>query len=742
VGRSRPAKPARSSVKLQRWMDLLAALLARRYPATLEDLAAEVPGYVRTDTDAATWRRMFERDKAELRRLGVPLETVTVEDGETVAYRLTSHDFYLPYLCESRAARGLSKPKRIDRYGYRGLTPLVFEPEELRFVSMAAERLRALNTASLSAAAESGLRKLHFDLPLGVLHPELEHVEHILGPRASTKAHVLDALIDAVTGRKRVQIEYYSIGADATAVREVEPYGLFLISGNWYLAARDMHKRAVRTFRASRIGRVRPNRRRPGARDYAIPDGFVLREYAQSREAWEIGDNEAIGVVVEFRGEGGAIAAAARLGTSLPGEPRRRQFQVRRLDTFARWLLSFGGEALPIAPDEARTTFGHLARKALAVHTRPVPDARKVMRKAAHGPHSEVASAADLARPQPNHQASAQLLRLLSALPILGAEESVDLKTVAARTGIPTTTLIQDLRAVGEREDTPAGFIEAVQVYLEHHRVRVITPHFLRPMRLTVTELVSLELGLAMLRRESSPEDQVWIDRARVRLHGALARAAAQDADQMQRKRPSGLEAAGLGVSTDRDRIHLSLLRRARLERKKLRVRYLAKRAATEPRTLHVYSIVYASGMWYVVAYCEDRKAVRRFRLDRIDSAEILPVSYSVPKGFSLDDELRGNQVLSHAPVDEVMRVWYSPRIARWIAERERSEQDVDGSVTLEHPMLDIDWAVRYVLQYGAEAEVVSPSRVREAICRQLEHAIASVTDSEKPMMTSPRSGS
>src|SRR2546429_9985379 len=88
--------------------------------------------------------------------------------------------------------------------------------------------------------SESGLRKLHFDLPLSVLHPELEHVEHIIGPQARTKADVLDALLDAVTGRKRVQIEYYSIGADATAVREVEPYGLFLISGSWYLAARDI----------------------------------------------------------------------------------------------------------------------------------------------------------------------------------------------------------------------------------------------------------------------------------------------------------------------------------------------------------------------------------------------------------------------------------------------------------------------------------------------------------------------
>ncbi len=60
VRRSARAKPARSSVKLQRWMDLLAALLARHYPVTLEELTADVPGYAHTGTGATAWRRMFE----------------------------------------------------------------------------------------------------------------------------------------------------------------------------------------------------------------------------------------------------------------------------------------------------------------------------------------------------------------------------------------------------------------------------------------------------------------------------------------------------------------------------------------------------------------------------------------------------------------------------------------------------------------------------------------------------------
>ena len=57
----------------------------------------------------------------------------------------------------------------------------------------------------------------------------------------------------------------------------------------------------------------------------------------------------------------------------------------------------------------------------------------------------------------------------------------------------------------------------------------------------------------------------------------------------------------------------------------------------------------------------------------------------------------------------------YSPRIARWIAEREGKSLADDGSLTMEHPLADRDWAVRHVLQYGPDVTVLEPAEVREA---------------------------
>src|SRR6185437_15050704 len=86
------------SPKIQRWIDLLATLLARRYPATLEDLIAGIPAYQTGNQKKETLRRMFERDKDELRRFGILIRTVEDKEGGPDGYQLSAREFYLPYL--------------------------------------------------------------------------------------------------------------------------------------------------------------------------------------------------------------------------------------------------------------------------------------------------------------------------------------------------------------------------------------------------------------------------------------------------------------------------------------------------------------------------------------------------------------------------------------------------------------------------------------------------------------------
>jgi proteasome accessory factor C len=63
----------------------------------------------------------------------------------------------------------------------------------------------------------------------------------------------------------------------------------------------------------------------------------------------------------------------------------------------------------------------------------------------------------------------------------------------------------------------------------------------------------------------------------------------------------------------------------------------------------------------------------------------------------------------------------YSPAIARWIAEREGRELEAGGGLTLELPCADAEWAVRHVLQYGPDAEVLAPAEIRMAVRQRLD---------------------
>ena len=353
-----------ASQKIQRWIDLLAALLRRRYPVSLEELAQEVPGYLINPNKAAL-RRTFERDKDELRAFGIPIETVTTPDGETVGYRLQPQHFYLPYLT-LRSVTDSPKPKKVDQYGYKALSTLTFEPDELRAVVDAATRVRQLGDPLLAEHVDSALRKLAADLPVDAAtsaQPEL------VPPRAKASTELLATLGQALEKRKQVTFSYQGISDGSESRRTVEPLGLFFLNQHWYLAARTPGEKTVKNYRVNRITEPSVNLVRPGTYDYKIPADFDLRAHARSRQAWELGAGDTIEAIVHFRAHTGAAAAAFRLGEAVQRHPQNRSFRVRRTDAFARWLLSFAGDIVPVSPRSLVDEFRGLIRETLSHHS-------------------------------------------------------------------------------------------------------------------------------------------------------------------------------------------------------------------------------------------------------------------------------------------------------------------------------------------------------------------------------------
>jgi proteasome accessory factor C len=307
--------------------------------------------------------------------------------------------------------------------------------------------------------------------------------------------------------------------------------------------------------------------------------------------------------------------------------------------------------------------------------------------------------------------AAARLRRILLLIPHLadGKEHAVD--DLARTVGADRDTLVRDIEALVTRADDPGGFVPGVQIYFTGDRVSLTSTPFRRPMRLTSSELGALELGLAMLRAERPPDERRAVNGALERLRKAMVSIPSDAVATL--KREASLPSSG-------NPSVLAAVQRAMAARRKLRIQYRGggKTEATE-RTVRPYALVIASGSWYALAYCELVEAIRSFRVDRIESVDDTGDAYEIPATFSVDEHLNDRKVL-RVGEPRRMRVRYSPRIARWIAEREGVEPDADGSLTMDHPLLDVPWGVRHVLQYGPDAEVLEPAEVREELTRRV----------------------
>ncbi len=339
--------------KTQRWLDLLAFLLGRRTAATVEEIFAAVPAYCRAiDGDSKSSResvrRMFERDKDELRTAGIPIESERflvnfggeLEDG----YRLRASDFYLPRVRVEDEADGPSG-RRTTRDA-----PFEVAAEDLDVTLAALREAAAIPDSPFATDTRSALRKLSFDLDPVATDPTVFRVVEIGGLNLHS---AMETLSDALLRRKRVTFSYQSPAREQPTARDVAGYGLMFERGSWYLVGHDALRDDIRVFRVDRMANPISNRKRPGTADYEVPAGFSLAEY-RDRRAWQYGDDdEPVQARVQFSGP--LNLWAERNGFGRPEEDPEsgdslRSFEVHQVDPFIDWVLGLGGGAEILEP--------------------------------------------------------------------------------------------------------------------------------------------------------------------------------------------------------------------------------------------------------------------------------------------------------------------------------------------------------------------------------------------------------
>jgi proteasome accessory factor B len=307
-----------SRTRTERLVNLVICLLSTRRFLTAAQIATTVAGYEHDPRDAKAheaFQRKFERDKAELRELGVPLESGTASafDAEP-GYRITRRDYALP--------------------------DIILEPDEAAAIGIAA---RLWQHAGLASAATSGLAKLRaagVDVdPQATLGVEpVVTVDAAFGP-----------LTTASRARQAVVFDYRVPEQDKPTTRRFQPWGVVCWRGRWYTVGHDLDRDAERCFRLSRIvGTVRKSGR---AGSYEPPKGIDLISYVAHWSGPVEHKNR-----TTLRIKPGRAAGVRRWATSVTADDGFDRVELSYSDAhgFARWLVGYGSDVEVLDPPEVR----------------------------------------------------------------------------------------------------------------------------------------------------------------------------------------------------------------------------------------------------------------------------------------------------------------------------------------------------------------------------------------------------
>lgn len=310
-------------------MNLVLALLSTRQYLTAERIRDIVAGYSDAASDEA-FSRMFERDKSELRELGIPLETGRNSAFDSVdGYRIARRDYEL---------------------GDVDLTP-----EEATAVGLA---VRFWDTPELTEQARSALVKLR---AAGVEVDQ--NAQTVVEPRVRTEP-AFAPLVAAVQQGRPVRFEYRRSGSPERRGRVVEPWGVVSWRARWYLVGYDRERQAPRCFRLSRITGEVDRTGTPG--EVHRPDNVNLLEFVAG--SGDDPEPEPVATARLWLADGRA-AGIRRRGTvsermtvaDTPGDVVRVELYF--LESAAEWIAGFGPDVLVLEPDVlAKAVAGRLER--------------------------------------------------------------------------------------------------------------------------------------------------------------------------------------------------------------------------------------------------------------------------------------------------------------------------------------------------------------------------------------------
>lgn len=297
------------SRKIERLINLTIALLATKRYLTKSEIFKTVEGY---EGSAESKERMFERDKDDLRSLGIEIEVGSFDPlfSDEAGYRIKQEKY---------------------QFDLGEITPV-----EVSLLSLAAQ---AWQEASFGDVAQSALLKLK---SMGIPGDEL------LIPSAVHKlddgGQDISLISKAIASHQLISFEYLDANLSTTD-RKVVPLSLSTRSGFWYIAGVDQDVQEIRTFRLDRI------RNQITAGD--TPSGFETPEGFSAKASVSVMNPNGFAVIDLRKGKGAALRALASTHQSL-GEWDQLKIPIFNLESLSALILWHGLDVIVQEPESLK----------------------------------------------------------------------------------------------------------------------------------------------------------------------------------------------------------------------------------------------------------------------------------------------------------------------------------------------------------------------------------------------------
>jgi proteasome accessory factor B len=205
-----------ASEKNERLVNLTIALLATKKFLTKAQIFKAVVGY---EGSSEATDRMFERDKEELRSLGIEIEMKSIDPlfDDEIGYRILPERF---------------------RFNIGEVTG-----EELALMALASEAWKESALADVALSTSVRLQSLGINADFSELP---------LAPTISNVPGNITEILEAIDANKAIKFEYLNLNNEAEA-KEVAPLGIYSQNARWYLFAMDLGKQEQRSYRLDRI---------------------------------------------------------------------------------------------------------------------------------------------------------------------------------------------------------------------------------------------------------------------------------------------------------------------------------------------------------------------------------------------------------------------------------------------------------------------------------------------------------